>query len=63
MNVGDLVVCKFLIGKPVGLIIKVRHTSPHNPLYDILVQGAIVPFRDSTIEATKCVEAVKESAK
>jgi hypothetical protein len=53
MNVGDLIICKFMDGKPVGLIIKVRTTGGVDnnvPLYDILVQGRVLPFRDSTID-------------
>ena len=60
MNVGDLIICKFMDDKPVGLIIKVRTTGGVDnnvPLYDILVQGRVLPFRDSTIDGLDPVRA------
>ena len=59
MNVGDLIICKFMDGKPVGLIIKVRHTHPKNPLYDILVHGRVLPFRDSTVDGLDPVRVTR----
>ncbi len=62
MNVGDLIICKFMDDKPVGLIIKVRTTGGVDnnvPLYDILVQGRVLPFRDSTIDGLDLVRVTR----
>ena len=62
MNVGDLIICKFMDDKPVGLIIKVRTTGGVDnnvPLYDILVQGRVLPSRDSTIDGLSPVRVTR----
>ena len=45
-----------------GLIIKVRTTGGVDnnvPLYDILVQGRVLPFRDSTIDGLSPVRVTR----
>ena len=49
MKVGDLVHCKYVSNKPLGLIIKVR-THRHAVWFDVLVNGHIWPFRPTTVE-------------
>ncbi len=49
MKVGDLVYCKYVSNKPLGLIIRVR-TSSRAKVYDVLVNGHIWPFRPTNVE-------------
>ena len=62
MKVGDLVICKFVIGKPLGVIVKVRWrkvgTTPKArvQVYDVFVNaheqgGDTYPFQAHLVEA------------
>ena len=53
MKVGDLVRCKYIDGKPIGIIVSGPRHGINNTFYDVLVQGKVWPFHHRSIEAVK----------
>ena len=55
MKVGDLVICKYVEGKPIGVILNVRWRkvgrSDRLRVYDVFVKNGTFPFRPHTVEA------------
>lgn len=55
MKAGDLVICKYVEGKPIGVILNVRWRkvgrSDRLRIYDVFVKNGIFPFRPHTVEA------------
>ena len=60
MKIGDLVICKMVEGKPLGVIVKVRVRKVGHMhrirVYDVFVNahnlgGNIFPFQPHTVEA------------
>jgi len=53
MKVGDLVRCKYVDGKPLGIIVSEPRRGISYTSYDVLVQGKVWPFHHRSIEAVK----------
>ena len=55
MKVGDLVICKYVEGKPIGVILNVRWRKVGSRdrirIYDVLVENGTFPFQPHTVEA------------
>ena len=57
MKVGDLVICKYVEGKPVGIILNVRWRKVGNikgarvQVYDVFMEGDRYPFQAHLVEA------------
>ncbi len=53
MKVGDLVRCKYIDGKPVGIIVSEPRYGINTSTVDVLVNGHVWPFHIQTIEIIK----------
>ena len=55
MKVGDLVRCKHVDGKPLGIILRVRGRNNGKKVcnVDVLVNGHVWPFRAHNVEPVK----------
>jgi|ETNvirnome_2_130_1030620.scaffolds.fasta_scaffold07348_4 hypothetical protein len=55
MKVGDLVRCKYAVGKPIGVIIASRRIPGGNGalVFDVFIKGRIWPGREKVLEVVK----------
>jgi hypothetical protein len=56
VNVGDLVICKYVEGKPVGVILNVRWRKvgtrgARAQVYDVFMEGDTYPFQAHLVES------------
>ena len=55
MKAGDLVICKYVEGKPLGVILNVRWRKVGSRdrirIYDVFVENGTFPFQPHTVEA------------
>ena len=57
MKVGDLVICKYVDGKPVGIILNVHWRKVGTikgarvQVYDVFMEGDTYPFQAHLVEA------------
>ena len=70
MKVGDLVICKYVEGKPIGVILNVRWRKGGNPgltgsgrlrIYDVFVNAPAHQYRGTFPFQAHTVAAVNES--